>query len=423
MRVLLGLNEVANNLQSLKKGFDAIGIQSDIILVDNYQFGINEKLIIKNWNISLAKYFIAQYQKFKKNTFMRIPLSFLSSFARLLLLLRCIYTYDVFIMIAYSRFLDYKELPLLRFFNKKIIYLVVGSDFRAPYFDGSYFDKSLSEIYRLTLTTKNRVDTLEKYASYIISYSVVSHFQKSLFIDLRYIGIAVDVQNNEIGEIPPYYWKKSNVKIVHAPTNKIAKGSMEIIAAIEKIKEHYDVEFVLLHGMGNREVMYHIATSDFVIDQLYSGGGYMARFSCEAASLGKPSIVTGYDMEHFYEDIRDKNLIPPIMKGEPEDIEKLIIKMIEDEEYRMELGRKAKEFVEKIWNPKVVAKKFKRLIEGDIPKEWWLNPIENSRIWCYGKNAEQIKKEIRDYVSVYGQDALLLEHNLMLKQEVLKLLK
>lgn len=424
MRILLGLNEIAGNLQALKEGFDRIGVECDLVLVDEYQFGVKQELLAKNWNITLARYFIVQYRKFKKNAFMKIPLSICSFMARLLLLLRCIYTYDVFVMHAYSRFLNYKELPVLKFFGKKIIYQVVGSDFRPPYLDGSYFNKSLTEIFHLTLMTKKRVNILEKYASCIISYNPVSHFQKRTFVDYRYIGIAVKEYDKDIDadNIPLCYQKKKKYKIVHAPTNKVAKGSAKIIAVIEELRKRYDIEFVLLYGMDNREILYHIATSDFVIDQLYSEG-CMARFSCEAAFFGKPSIVTGYDVSYLYHDMEDRELIPPLMLGKPENIKELIIKMIEDDDYRISLGKRARNFVTNIWKPEVVAEKIKKIAEGTIDEKWLFNPFENRFGGYYGKEIETMKKDLSEYIQSYGDDKLFLEHNLELKRKVLSLLK
>ncbi|TLD81361.1 hypothetical protein LS70_007555 [Helicobacter sp. MIT 11-5569] len=420
MRILLGLNEIANVLQNLKKGFDELGIQNDIVLLEDYPFGVSESLVIKNWNISFVKYAIKKYRQYKTHIILKYVFSSVFFLARLMLFVRCLYVYDVFIMVAYSRFFGYRELPILKFFRKKVIFYVVGSDFRPPYLNGSFYGKSMQEIYLLTKETKYRVEMLEKYATYIISYNAVAHFQTKSFIDYRYIGIATDCGDIKNICIPNEYHKKRSIKIVHAPTNKIAKGSEVIIREVNKLKGKYDIEFILLSDMKNAEVLYHVATCDFVVDQLYSGGGYMARFGTEAAFFKKPVIITSYNMGEFYENFPYQEKIPPVVSGRPDEVGELIVKLIENEEYRKKIGESAYQFVTNEWSPKSVAKCFLRLIYDDIPKEWWLDPLDNHVLWSYGKAIENVKKDLQSYILTFGIPSLMVEHNPLIKECMLK---
>lgn len=420
MRIMLGLHEISNVLQNLKKGFDTLGISSDIVLTKDYAFGVDTDLIAKHWSISLAKYAILLHRRNKEVFLIRHILAFFSLIGRTILFVRCLTLYDTFIFVAFSSFFNFKELIILKFFKKKVIYFILGSDFRPPYLDGSHFQKNLDEIHRLTIETKDRVKIIEQYASYIISYTAVSHFQTLPYIDYRYFGIPTDYHYIQLKSIPQPYLKKGKIKIVHAPTNRVAKGTSIITQTIESLKERYDIEFVLLSNMNNQEVLYHIATSDFVIDQLYSGGGYMARFSTEAAFFKKPSIVTGYDMSNFYENFKYQEKIPPIVYGVPEDLEKLILHLIGDEQYRIEIGEKAYNFVIREWNPIVIANKFKNLIDDNIPQEWWYNPLQNKTLWYYGRNRLEARQILREYIAKFGENALYMEHNQQIKQVILK---
>ena len=419
MRILLGLNEISNDLQNLKRGFDSLGIPSDIILLNDYKFGVDESLITRNWNISLAKYAIKMYSKYKKTLLLKHLFSPFSWLARFILFIRCLLTYDVFILMAYSRFLGYKELPILKFFNKKIIFQVMGSDFRPPYLNGSFVGRNIEDIYQLTLETKKRVEIIEKYASYIVSYKAASHFQTLPYIDYRYFGLPTDYSYIQIKNIPTSYYKKQTIKIIHAPTNQVAKGTPVILEVIESQKKKYDIEFVLLSDISNQEVLYHIATCDFAIDQLYSGGGYMAGFSREVAFLKKPIIVTGYDMPYFYDDFEDKEKIPPVVCGLPEELEDLIVRLLKDKQYRITMGEKAYQFVTEQWNQVAVAQQFQRLICNNIPQEWWCNPLENERLWHYGRSHQVVREFLKEYIAEKGKYALLLKHNPQLEKNIL----
>ncbi|WP_273213577.1 hypothetical protein [Helicobacter rodentium] len=419
MRILLGLDEISNDLQNLKRGFDLLGVSSDIILLNDYKFGVDESLIARNWNIALAQYAIKMYSKYKKKSLLKHFFSLFSWSARFVLFVRCLLTYDVFILMAYSRFLGYKELPILKIFNKKVIFQVMGSDFRPPYLNGSFAEANIADIYQLTLETKRRVEMIEKYASYIISYKAASHFQTLPYIDYRYFGLPTDYSYIQMKNIPISYHKKRTVKIVHAPTNQAAKGTSVVVNTIESLKEKYDIEFVLLFNMSNQEVLYHIATCDFAIDQIYSGGGYMAGFSREVAFFKKPVIVTGYDTPYFYDGFEEKEKIPPVVCGLPEELESLIVRLLEDKQYCIAMGEKAYRFVMEEWNPLAIVKKIKKLIDGDVPKKWWCNPLENERLWHYGRSNQAAQEFLREYITEKGKCALLLKHNPKLEKNVL----
>lgn len=421
MKILLGLYEISNYLQHLKKGFDALGIPSDIVIIKDYLYGLDETLIAKKWDISLARLTFRLYRKYRNIIILKQILALFSVLARIILFIRCLATYDVFIFTAYSNFLGFKELPILKFFHKKVIFQVVGSDFRPSYLDG-YIDrkKNLSEIYQLTLETKKRVEVIEKYASYIISFPSVSHFQTLPYIDYRYFGLPTDYSYIQVSNIPQTYHKKQSIKIIHAPTNQLAKGSPKVIEVVNVLKKKYDIEFVLLFNVTNQEVLYHIATSDFAIDQLYAGGGHMARFSTEAAFFKKPVIVTGYGMSYYYSDFQDKEKIPPLVSGEPQDLENLVVRLIEDEAYRKEMGERAYSFVTTQWSPAQIASQFVALIKGNIPEKWWINPLLNEELWFYGRNKQEMYEFLKAYLQECGEEALLMEHNLKLKENLLK---
>lgn len=51
--------------------------------------------------------------------------------------------------------------------------------------------------------------------------------------------------------------------------------------------------------------------------------------------------------------------------------------MIKNEHLREEIGKKCKEFVITKWSPTKIAEKFLKIINNEIPENWYINPIEN----------------------------------------------
>ena len=63
----------------------------------------------------------------------------------------------------------------------------------------------------------------------------------------------------------------SKIKILHAPTNMMFKGTPLVRAAIKKLQmENYDFDYVELQNTKNKIVLEHLKTTDIVLNQFYS---------------------------------------------------------------------------------------------------------------------------------------------------------
>jgi glycosyltransferase involved in cell wall biosynthesis len=112
------------------------------------------------------------------------------------------------------------------------------------------------------------------------------------------------------------------LKIVHAPTQRGAKGTDDIINAIGKIKNKFPgrIEFILVEKMSNLEAIKIYEQADILIDQILIG--WYGALSVEAMKAGCPVVVY----------IRDEDLqyIPPNMHA---DIRKTFINCNKDNLY------------------------------------------------------------------------------------------
>ena len=88
---------------------------------------------------------------------------------------------------------------------------------------------------------------------------------------------------------------------------------------------------------------------------------------------GKPAVVGSYYSNIIKHDV-PKDKIPPSYHCHPDNLEPAIEKMIVDQKFRTELGKKAKAFVEANWAPKIVAKRYLQLIKGEFPENWLFDP-------------------------------------------------
>jgi hypothetical protein len=165
---------------------------------------------------------------------------------------------------------------------------------------------------------------------------------------------------------------------------------------------------VLINGPPFREILEAIQHCDFVVDQLFSDTP-MAGFATEAAWFGKPAIVGGYGLESL-QPMVPQGMWPPTKICHPDRVEEVIEELILDVDQRHRLGREAQIFVREKWSDVMVASRFLRLIDGDIPDAWWLEPEEVVYLEGGGQTKARTQQMIRALVEAYGVEALQLEH-------------
>jgi CheY-like chemotaxis protein len=131
------------------------------------------------------------------------------------------------------------------------------------------------------------------------------------------------------------------------------------------------------------------------------------KLAAEAAALARPSIV---GMQGFEELRRytDPEVIPPALVCRADDVESAIERLVADTGYRLELGRRARRFLEERWSPKAVAARFVRLASGDIPGEWWFDPHTISYLNGWGLTETRVREVVRTILDERGPSALAL---------------
>ena len=199
--------------------------------------------------------------------------------------------------------------------GKKIVCCYYGSDLRIR-----GLIKELDEISDLNLTSEYDHLALKR--------------------DLKYLFYPYDVS-----ELPA---KKERtveaIKIVHSPTNRKYKGTELIISVIDKIKKERNIEFLLMENVDRKKLLEIKSGCDISIDQVggtMGGTGY-GKAGLETLAMGIPTIT---NMTRDYEKWLPEN--PFIVANNFAELYKSLVELIDNENYRIENGKKGIEWVKK----------------------------------------------------------------------------
>ena len=144
--------------------------------------------------------------------------------------------------------------------------------------------------------------------------------------------------------------KTGVLTIMHCPTNRMAKKSDYIEAAIDKLKnEGYVFNYKCVTNVTHAQLKEEYRDSDVVIDQLNRWYGTVG---VEAMALGRPLICTIHPHLCLY-DKRFEDM--PIINADIKTIYQ-VLKNVLDGKYDLErIGRESREFVEKVHSLDVVT--------------------------------------------------------------------
>lgn len=78
------------------------------------------------------------------------------------------------------------------------------------------------------------------------------------------------------------------IRIAHAPTNRLVKGTVEVIETVARLAKRYPIDFDLIENVSNAECLARKARADIFVDQLELGYGNNA---IEAWGMGIPVVA------------------------------------------------------------------------------------------------------------------------------------
>jgi len=409
-KIFIGLTEIAGYYSNLKKGFQKIGVESSFINLSSHPFKYGGD-DVPNIFVKLHKQNNKKIRKYKSKI-VKAPFYLLNIMLKIPIFIWAFHHHNVFIFGFSGSFFNYFDLPILKYFNKKIIFVFNGSDERPPYIDGARHNLTISDYKRITSRMKSNIVCISKYADYIVGSTNSSHFHQKSIINFVALGLPFNhpSDNNYVhGKT-----RRKGIRILHAPSDPIGKGSDRIRSSISELKrKEYDIEYIEITGRPHHEVIKELQNCDFIVDQVY--GGPMAGFATEAAYFGKPNVAGGYYADYIHNDYFPEH-IPPSLYCHPDNLTSAIERLIVDEEYRLELGKRAQEFVRTRWAPEQVARRYLQIIEGTIPEEYMFDPNTIRYVQGYGMPESKSKEIIRNMIEQYGIESLCLSDKPELEQ-------
>lgn len=328
-------------------------------------------------------------------------------------------SHDIFIFGFRTSFLGTRELRLLRLLRKRLIFVFHGSDIRPAYINGGETAArpggTIEGCLQSTRKKRRDLDRIERYADVIVSHPSFSQLLRRPFVSFLAVGIPAplrDADAEAAGDGP--------IRILHSPSDPEVKGTARIREAMENLRaEGLELEYVEITGQRNAVVLDELRRCHFVVDQLYSDTP-MASFATEAATMGRAAVVGSYDWREACNQVPDAHL-PPTHRCHPHEIEDAVRRMAEDAAYREQLGHRARRFVRERWTPEAVARRFLRLIDGDVPPDWVCDPAAIRYVHGAGLDEKRLRELVGGVVDHGGQEELLLADKPELLRRVLQL--
>ncbi len=129
----------------------------------------------------------------------------------------------------------------------------------------------------------------------------------------------------EAEKITPRERENPVLRVGHSPTRRSAKGTEDILKAVNELKKKVKFEFLLIEGVSNKRCMELKRTCDIGIDNIgsYAGTGY-GRSGLEFLALGEPTIV---EILNEYE-----HLLPghPFVKATKQNLQDVLYHLLTD---------------------------------------------------------------------------------------------
>jgi glycosyltransferase involved in cell wall biosynthesis len=386
MRIMIGPTEISGIASGLKKGFDEIRAESEIVLSHPHPFSYgnsSKRLLPRTWLKLGAFHFHGRAQL---HWSLRLITWGIWKTWSVFVWLWALARFDAFVFLFGKTITGSAiEARLYRLLRKRVVMIYCGSDARPPYVDGptcNHFGAArVGKILQLSRRISTRIHLHERSGFICVNSPFTAQFHRKPFINWFKMGIPRECSISPPDASATPDKQRPSIKIVHSPSDPNVKGTWEIVEAVERIRrEGHAIEMVMLTGVPNERVQRELADCDFIIDQLWSDTP-MAAIVVEAAHFGKPAVTAGYAAAPRFEAAFGEDR-PPSLFVTPDRIEEAIRRFVVDRALREEIGSRARAFVTTRWSPDVVARRYLDLLEGRVPRDSQMAPGET--LYCYG---------------------------------------
>jgi glycosyltransferase involved in cell wall biosynthesis len=205
------------------------------------------------------------------------------------------------------------QFPILRVLGKKSLYHFLGSDIRG---------KTPEE-----LAYGKRADA-----------RVVGSFDAIRWVpDAEVIPPGLDLSRYE--PIPPS--DRPRPLVVHAPSNRVRKGTEHVMRACEQL----GVELDVVEGLPHEEARKRYERADIVVEQL--NAGWHGVFGLEAMALGKP-VVTYLKEDVVRRTEHAFGVRVPIVSATKDTLTERLRSLVDSPDERRRIGAESRAYVEQV---------------------------------------------------------------------------
>ena len=335
MRVLLAPTEIAGQLSATARGLRAAGLDA---VSCNYYRRSNPFGYPCDRELALDERKTRWGRRFRRYAFF----------------LKALGSYDVF-HFHFGRTLlhGHGDLPVLKLLGRKMVAEFWGSDVRRP------AEGLTWAMDGLPAKDEGRIrDNLRALGRHI-RVALVADLELKRYVEEYFEDVVVVPQRVVLDRFEPRFPDPGQRRplIVHAPTNRQAKGSDALIEAVGVLKQRHDFEFRLVEGMSNDAAREVYRQADVIVDQLRVGTHGL--FAVETMALGKPVIT--YIREEYRGSYPDDL---PIVSAGTDSVGEKLAELLTDGVRRHELGVKGRAYVERRHDATRVAEQLARIYEG-----------------------------------------------------------
>lgn len=413
--VLIGPTEVAGVGQGLQRGLAELGVTAELVLECQHPFSYAaveaSSPLVRAWKWAGTQARAVPMRRL----WLKAPVYALHLALGWLVLCWALVRYDAFIFLFGKTLTNTRlELWLMRALRKPAVVMFLGSDARPAYINGAWTDANPAALRRKVRRQKRKLRWLERLATACVNAPGSAHFHERAVVNWFALGVPRSVASlplmepasseavDRTGEL-----SAAPVRIVHSPSKPLVKGTAQIEAAIGRLRQRgFKLEFVLLQGLANEDVLAELRRCDLLVDQLYSDTP-MAGLATEAALLGKPALVGGYFARDMPQALGGAP-VPPTRFVAPEHFEQALEELVSSAEMRVALANAAVDFVQSEWSCKQVASRMLLILRGTSPANWWFDPANVRYLAGCGLSEDAARERVRRLIDHAGVAALQL---------------
>lgn len=251
------------------------------------------------------------------------------------------------------------DLMMLRFFGRKIFYQFRGSEIRmASVFKRhsryAYAGQASANVISKPVEAKQRA--FRDYVQAVCHGVLVTDPELQTSVpEAVIVPRALNLDDwSFVGT-----HKSDRLKVVHAPSNRVTKGTDAVLAAVDRlISEGHNIDFQLVEKLSHDEARKVYKEADIIIDQLRIG--WYGVLAVEAMALGK-AVVTYIrdDLRHYLPDPR------PLEIANPDNLYQVLRGLLDDRDKIATLGERARAYAEDVHDARKIAR-FLKMIYADF---------------------------------------------------------